>query len=342
MRATNAWCAVGPDGVPLPILRAADRPLVSRATDIWERIQQINMDPDRERKAVGRITIVREPSPLLFAALHYAMKDHFDVDELFQLLVDTKTKALPHRPFSKNPKHRSTFVFTMEYFTLVGDECVPMKWQKADEELEETEDHIPVSRCSSVIALSLKAKPIGQIKNRLRRQERRYGDVHDPFSPWHVLSIQAYPDWKSSVHSHDSTRHYVNGPEAFLVTLRAEFKDAQKRLMEVYHRISELVRTPPDFMFRQAVRDRLLFEDDEFTFSRRYFWAQQSLGIMNEDINEMVAAYRETFTEDVWNGTDKLIWPGDESTSSRYAHWRKRMAALRQDIEGEIRGLEGN
>ena len=86
-------------------------------------------------------------------------------------------------------------------------------------------------------------------------------------------------------------------------------------------------------MFKQSVRDRLLFEDDEFTYSRRYFWAHQSLGIMNEDIHEMINAYRDTFKEKVWNGSDKIIWPGDENTSSRFANWRKRMKHLRQDIE---------
>lgn len=215
-----------------------------------------------------------------------------------------------------------------------------MKWQLADRDLNEKDQHIPISRCSSVIALSLDSEPMGQIRNKSRRANRKYGDVHDPFSPWHVLSMQAYPDWKSSIDSHDSTKHYVNGPEAFLVTLRAEFKDAQKRLLEVYKRISELVTTPADFMFRQDVRDKLLFEDDEFTYSRRYFWAYQSLCIMNEDIQEMVNAYKTTFTEDVWNGSDKIIWPGDETTSSRYAHWRKRMAAIREDIEHEVTGLE--
>jgi hypothetical protein len=44
--------------------------------------------------------------------------------------------------------------------------------------------------------------------------------------------------------SHDSTKHYVNGPEAFLTTLLAEFKDAQKRFEDLYNRISKLV-TPP-------------------------------------------------------------------------------------------------
>ena len=119
-----------------------------------------------------------------------------------------------------------------------------MDWQKADEELHDVEGHIPVSRCSSVVALQLASEPSGRVRNRGRRVKRKLGDVYDPFAPWRVLSMQCYPDWKSSVDSHDSTKHYVNGPEAFLVTLRAEFRDAQKRLKEVYNRISNLVRCP--------------------------------------------------------------------------------------------------
>ena len=332
---------VGNDGAPLRILHNSKTP-TSRALDIWNQIKSINAGSEEQRLAVGRITIIREPSPLLFAALHYTMKDHFDMDEAFQLLVDEKTKAIPHRPFDLDPLHRRTFVFTFEYFTIVGDECVPMKWQRADEraDIGAMEGHVPISRCCSVVALWLGGEPVSKIRNRNRRISRKIGDVYDPFSPWHVLSLQAYPDWKSSIHSHDSTKHYVNGPEAFLITLRAEFKDAQKRLMEVYHRISDLVRSPPEFMFKQSIRDRLLFEDDDFTYIRRYFWAQQSLGIMNEDINEMITAYKKTFTDSVWNGSDKIIWPGDEAQSSRYAHWRKRMAGLRKDIEHEITGLE--
>jgi hypothetical protein len=43
---------------------------------------------------------------------------------------------------------------------------------------------------------------------------------------------------------HDSTKHYINGPEAFLHTLLAEFKDAEKRFDDIYAKISKLV-TPP-------------------------------------------------------------------------------------------------
>lgn len=115
-----------------------------------------------------------------------------------------------------------------------------------------SETHVPVSRCNSIVALSLGGNPVAKIRHKGRRKPlgRREGEVYDPFSPWHVLSMQAYPDWRSSVDSHNSTKHYVNGPEAFLITLRAEFKDAQKRLMDVYNRISDLVTTPPDFMFK--------------------------------------------------------------------------------------------
>ena len=71
---------------------------------------------------------------------------------------------------------------------------------------------------------------------------------------------------------HDATHHYVNGPEAFLVTLLGEYKDAQKRFEHVYREISDLIMPPLEFMFDSDIRDRLLFEDEFFTMSRRYFW----------------------------------------------------------------------
>ena len=332
--------SVSEDGAPLQLQFANNQKPLSRARDIWRRISNVNADLDRPKKVVGRITIVREPSPLLFAAIHYTLKDYFDVDEMFALLVGDKTKALPHRPWDNDIRHRRTFVFTFEYFTIIGDGCKPMAWQRADEEQDKSETHIPITRCSSVVALSLDGKPLKKVKHRGRRSDihRKEGEISDPFSSWHVLSLAAYPDWRSTIHSHDSTKHYVNGPEAFLVTLRAEFKDARKRLMEVYHRISALVKTPADFMFKMKVRDKLLFEDDQYTYSRRYFWAYQSLAIMNEDIKEMLIAYRENFDDKFWVGTDKLIWPSDDSLKHR--HWRKRMANFRIDIEKEIQGLE--
>jgi len=181
---------------------------------------------------------------------------------------------------------------------------------------------------------------MGQVKNKGRRLENQAGQIYDSFSPYRILNIQAYPDWKSTVSIHDSTKHYLNGPEAFLVTIRAEFRDARRRLLDVHEEISDLVEPPEDFIFRQDSRDRLLFEDDSFTCSRRYFWAWQALGIMNQDITEMIQAFREAFKDHVWDGTNKIIWPGEASTSPRYAYWHKRMESLRRDLDYEISKLE--
>ncbi len=153
-------------------------------------------------------------------------------------------KAYMTRVFSEDPRKQRSFVFSFEYFTVIGDDCQPMAWQQSDQERERPDGHIPISRCSSVVALSLVGEPLGKLKNSARRAATPYGYVYSPWLPWHVLNIQCCPDWKSETDSHDSAKHYVNGPEAFLNTLLVEYKDAQKRFEEISYRVTKLV-TPP-------------------------------------------------------------------------------------------------
>ena len=109
---------VGGDGVQYH--PSFDTGKLSRSLEIWNRLNSVNKDPDQP-KACGKIICVREPSPLLFAALHYTMNKHFDMDELFGFLVDKDpVLARPHNPFADDHRHRRTFVFNMEYFTLIG------------------------------------------------------------------------------------------------------------------------------------------------------------------------------------------------------------------------------
>jgi hypothetical protein len=138
---------------------------------------------------------------------------------------------------------------------------------------------------------------------------------------------------------HDSTKHYVNGPEAFLHTVLAEFQDAEKRFAQIYRRISKLVTPPSDFMFDGGLRDKLLFEDEEFTYSRRYFWAFQTLGLMRDGIKAILDAYEKTFTDDVWEGKHKTLWPMMDEKSKRNEHYKKRMAHLKKDFEKIIKDL---
>jgi hypothetical protein len=93
-------------------------------------------------------------------------------------------------------------------------------------------------------------------------------------------------------------------------------------------------------MFDGDQRDRLLFEDAAFTYSRRYFWAFQTLGTMNQSIKAMIDAYEDTFTDSVWSGQHPTLWPLSDDTSARNIYFKKRMASLRKDFAVEIKRLK--
>lgn len=330
---------VGTDGSPLLVDKTNVENEFGRAMALWEAIREVN-PPGKTRQAVGRITVVREPSPILFGAAHYTMHGSFDVDELFRHLVEAgNSSASVSRMFDDDPRRQRSIVMNLEYFTLIGKDCEPMQWQIAASQADRKPGHIAISRCSSTLALALHGPPIKKIKNPARQKTKEYGHIFDTFSPWEVLNLQCYPDWKASLDVHDSTKHYTCGPEAFMNALLGEFRDAERRFEDIYNSISERVRPPLEFMFDSTIRDRLLFEDNGYTMVRRYFWAHQTLGIMNESIKAMIDAYEDTFTVDVWAGRHKTLWPMQDPDSQRSQHYRKKMTALKKEFDVAIANL---
>ncbi|KAK5678779.1 hypothetical protein LTR17_027635 [Elasticomyces elasticus] len=330
---------VGPDGAPLPLDFSHMELDSSRASAIWRAISEVNQPP-KERLAVGRITIVREPSPILFGAVHHTMTKHFDVDELFRHLIDSGgSSANMHRCFEEDVRKQRSFVFNFEYFTIIDSRCKPMKWQLADRQEERSSSHIPITRCSSLVALSLDGPAVRKVKNPSRHADNSHGYSYDPWSAWHLVNLQCYPDHHATLDVHDSTKHFINGPEAFLATVLGELRDAQKRFEEIYKSITSLIMPPLEFMFDSDIRDKLLFEDKHFTYSRRYFWAYQTLGLMNDSIRAMIDAVEDTFTEHVWQGTHKTLWPLLEQDSARNVYFKKRLASLRAKFEIEVQNL---
>lgn len=331
---------IGTDGAPLPVEFSGDDKAQSKASTIWHTIKDINSDSAR-RQAVGRITIAREPSPVLFAAVHLTMQKYFDVDELFKYLVQSDaSSAMCRRAYEEDRRRQRTFVFNLEYYTIIGEECKPMSWQLSDKQPGTLKSNVSLTRCSSIVALHLQGNPIRKVRNPARKTTAttRHGYVYDPWAAWQVLNIQCYPDWKATTDLHDSSKHYLNGPEAFLHSLLQEFKDAQVRFEDIHRRISKLVTPPPDFIFNEELRDKCLFEDQGFTFTRRYFWAHETLGIMNDSIKAMIDAFEDTFTDDVWEGKDKILWPLPED-SPRNEFFKRRLKNLRGAFEREMKGL---
>ena len=101
----------------------------------------------------------------------------------------------------------------------------------------------------------------------------------------------------------------MNGPEAFLHALLTEYRDARKRYDEIYKRITHLITPPLGFLFNAELRDQRLFEDKTFTWTRRYFYAHQTLGNVNDSIKSMIDSFEDTFTEEVWEGKHKTLCP---------------------------------
>lgn len=300
---------VGPDGnAELIETSGGSQNTMSKATEIWHSIR--NIGNNTKKPTVGRITIAREPAPILFGALHLTLNDTFDMDELFRHLVQTEaSSAHMHRAFEPDPKHQRTFFFSFEYYTVIGDDCKPMDWQRADKDLDARGQHIPLSRCGAVVALALYDDKPRQRRNRDRRARGQYGWVQDIWSPWQVLQLECFPDWRATTDTFDSGNRYLNGPEAFLHALLTEYRDARKRYEEIYKRITHLITPPLGFLFDAVLRDQRLFEDKTFTWTRRYFYAHQTLGNVNDSIKSMIDSFEDTFTEEVWEGKDKTLWP---------------------------------
>jgi hypothetical protein len=86
-------------------------------------------------------------------------------------------------------------------------------------------------------------------------------------------------------------------------------------------------------MFSPRLRDKLLFEDSHFTYSRRYFWAYNTLGVINEGIKAMRAAYLAHFTKDFWAGRHPTLWPHPSPDSAEGREYAGRLEGLRVECK---------
>ncbi|KAK0649449.1 hypothetical protein B0T16DRAFT_456866 [Cercophora newfieldiana] len=309
---------------------------------VWHSLREVNPDKD----AVGRMTILQEPSPLMLGAARLTMKDHFDVDELLQHLISTtgnkgKTRALmTNRAFETKSIRQRSFFFVFKYYTVVGEGLTPAPWQAFDSRPPDkrSPDHIDITETSSVLALSLGGDPVSTPTKKLRRGGSLEGKLYDTFAPWHLFAIQCYPDDLHSMHNGDS-KHFLSGPYAFLDSLRVEYRDAGKRYNHLNELITKLITPPSQFMFDARLRDKLLFEDSAFTYSRRYFWAYNTLGVINDGIKSMRAAYTDTFTREFWAGRHPTLWPLNDPDSAASREYLVHLAPLRRELEAAVEQL---
>jgi hypothetical protein len=126
-----------------------------------------------------------------------------------------------------------------------------------------------------------------------------------------------------------------------LQALLTAYRDVLKRYDALYRKMATFVAPGPDFLFNEDIRNQRLFEDNNLTMTRRYFYAHQVLGNVIESINAMRNAFRDTFTEDVWRGRSKTLWPLD-GPSGRNDLCLRRLNQLEGQFEQVMRELENH
>jgi len=93
-------------------------------------------------------------------------------------------------------------------------------------------------------------------------------------------------------------------------------------------------------MFDSRLRDKLLFEDSAFTYSRRYFWAYNTLGVINDGIKSMRAAYADTFTEEFWAGRHPTLWMLADPDSAASREYLMHLGPLRRELAAAVQQLD--
>lgn len=51
-------------------------------------------------------------------------------------------------------------------------------------------------------------------------------------------------------------------------------------------------------------------------------------------------SYEDNFTDEVWDGRSRTLWPMVEEGSARNEFWKRRMAVLRSKFEREVQNLK--
>jgi hypothetical protein len=121
----------------------------------------------------------------MLGALHLTMNKHFDMDEIFKHLVssDASSAHIADRAFAADQRRQRSFVFNFDYYTIIGEDCAPMPWQLTDKIPKKTGEHIPISRCSSIVALSLSGNYVKELNNTHRRAKTQRGYIYNPWAP---------------------------------------------------------------------------------------------------------------------------------------------------------------
>ncbi|KAI9795065.1 MAG: hypothetical protein M1816_000087 [Peltula sp. TS41687] len=295
--------------------------------EFWEYIRTIKPVPSEAqgssepRRPGGRLIKVRSLSSTVTRALVVALERHFDMDQLLTtfLYLDTMGSVSPTR---YDDTRKGVWRFNIQSYKITSrkwgyDRLFP--WIKRGP-THDTDSDTMICRYHSLVALTFtdsRSSP-------------------PSVAPWLVLTLSAPNSTIWPVKD-----HYVDGHEAFLSALELEIHDACEGVGLASRMIGYVAMPPKDFLFSEQTRDHLLFEDNSFSLSRKYFWAFQASRAINHSIESIIhewKRYRKRTIDEGVGWTTHMAMTSDQTTTA--SEHRRRITQVVGRIEDKISELE--
>lgn len=196
-------------------------------------------------KIAGKMIISKDPTVLHLAVLHLILNKDFDMHSILHMLVDDSPSAANMKGYLEpHIVKQKSFIFSFKYHCIIGPESNPLPWQESDQSSTASEYGFSLSTCSAVICLSLSGSSKQSTRRKSHRDQATTVHIFEPFGSWKLLKIQCFPDQISSLEDYESDSKFMNGPEAFVIALLSEYRDAVSRYKDLHQKISGLVLPP--------------------------------------------------------------------------------------------------
>ncbi|PVH80476.1 hypothetical protein DL98DRAFT_588335 [Cadophora sp. DSE1049] len=303
--------------------------------DLWENLRSSLISKSHEdgdaQTSRGCLVEIRTSIPIVFVALHLLFHSIIDMDKIFELLHGGARSRI-YQEIEINPGQRlrrNSICCSLQYFRVVRESSDLRSWEQHDQ-VTLLGQSILFSRTASVVILWTDPE-----------------DAHKSLDSrsWTLLSLQGSRQEFLTSDDQLGTKSICGGYDAFFQALHIHYETAYVALRECFNAIVSLTSNP-DVLFSSQIRDSIIFEDQEFTRSRIYFWtfevanaACQSIHDLESEFEDFMSQNADLFGSD-GDSTGKDVaetdWPSKLMThKTAMSDLLKRLVELYEDFQDQ-------
>lgn len=265
----------------------------------------------------GRVVQIHWLTSITTLQLIVTLGHHFDIERALSTFI-SRGPSICYHPDSTVGRGDRWF-FCMKYYYLSSGEPESCPGQISGG-FHEKKKGLNICRGSSSVALQF---------------EDNGSEDHAPTmaNPWRLLINSCEQQAPQPLPS------LLSGVQAYLWGINQELTGVRRALRNISIQISAIAVPSDDFLFDRELRESVLFEDESYTNSRTYFWALQSLRIINDCIDSILTSWEISNTSRILRAEQDAVRlphkPADDDTGKRKAIISSLMA-----IESQIQQLK--